>query len=79
MSLKKQIRGSPIVESIATLRIYKDEYIIWTLHSCGEHSTDTEGLAVAEVPCAVKMQKEGLKVLGNRLLMLVKIKEREES
>ena len=43
------------------------------------HNTDTEGLAAAEVPCAAKMQKEGLKVLGDRLLMLVKIKEREES
>ena len=43
------------------------------------HTPSGEGPAATEVACAVAMHRhERLKVLGDRLLVLVKMKEREE-
>lgn len=81
MSLKKQIHGGPTTrKALPAHGDVKVSMSSGTTHY-GElaHTPSREGLAAAEVACAVAMhRRERIKELGDRLLMLVKIKEREE-
>lgn len=73
MSLKKQIHWGPTLESITNLRSYEGEFIILV-----ENIPDKEGEDwLQQRSRAMGMQRQRVKVLWDRLLMLVKIKEQK--